>query len=78
MVCRGHCVQVGTKARVGRQELCILGSVSVQQLVGGAAQQQGDARRALTPPAASRSFTGLRLRLAVLPRRRQFAALAHV
>lgn len=77
-VCRGHCVQVSAKARVGRQEFCILGSVSVQQLVGGAAQQQRDSYWAFTPPAAPGSFTGLRLRLAVLPRCCRLAALAHL
>lgn len=59
MVRSGHCVQVCAKTRVGWQKLCLLGTVSLQQLVGGASQQQGDAHRAFAPPATPWGVVGL-------------------
>ncbi len=77
-VCSGHCIQVSAKTRVGRQELCLLGPVSLQQLVGGASQQQGDAHRAYAPPAAPRNIVGLWHRISVFLRRCRLSALVHV
>lgn len=77
-VCSGSCIQVGAETRVGGQKLGLLGAVQMQQLVGGAPQQQGDARGALATPAASGNIVGLRLRISVFLRRCGLAALVHV
>lgn len=77
-VCSGHCIQVSTETRVGGQKLGLLGAVQMQQLVGGASQQQGDARGALATPAASGNIVGLRLWIPVFLRCCGLAALVHV
>lgn len=63
---------------MGGQKLGLLGAVQMQQLVGGASQQQGGARGALATPAAPGNIAGLRLRISVFLRRCGIAALVHV
>lgn len=74
----GHRLQVGPKARVDRQELCLLGAVPLQQLLGGAPQQQGTGHRALAALTPRRGPAGLRCRLYYVLRRRWFTAPAHL
>lgn len=76
-VCSGHCLQVGTETRVDWQKLGLLGAVSLQQLMGGASQQQGDTYRAVAPSAASGNIAGLRLWISVFLRRRWLSALVY-
>lgn len=74
MVRGGRGLQVGAEARVGGEELGLVGAEPLQQHLGGAAQWQGGAHRALPPPAARGRAAGLRHRLPGLLRRRRLAA----
>lgn len=77
-VCCGDCLQVCTKTRVGWQELGLLGTLPLQQLVGGTPQQQGNPHRAFAPPAAPWDIVGLRFGVALLLRCCGLAALVHI
>lgn len=74
----GDSLQVSPQARVDRQELGFLGALPLQQLLGGAPQQQGAGYRAVAPPAARRGSVRLRRRLHNLLRCRGLPAPAHV
>lgn len=71
-------LQVGPQARVDRQELCLLGAVPLQQLLGGAPQQQGTGHRALTSLASRWCPAGLRCWLYHVLRCRRLTAPAHL
>lgn len=78
MVRCGYSLQISPQARVDRQELGLLGTLPLQQLLGGSPQQQRARHRALAPPETRRGSVGLRRRLRDLLRRRGLAAPAHV
>lgn len=73
-----HCLQISPKARVDRQELGLMGTLPLQQLLGGSPQQQGAGHRALTPLATRRGPAGLRRRIRDLLRCRGVPALAYI
>lgn len=77
-VCCGRCLQVSTETRVDRQELGLVGIISMQQLLGSSSQQQGDAHRAVPPPASRGGVVGLRRRFPGLLRWRRLTAPVHV
>lgn len=66
------------QARVDRQKLGLLGAVPLQQLLGGAPQQQRVCHRAPAPLAARRGPAGLWRRLRNFLRRGGVPAPAHV
>lgn len=78
MVCCGRCLQVSTETRVDRQELGLVGIISMQQLLGSTSQQQGDAHRTVPPPASCGGVAGLRCWIPGLLRWRRLTAPVHV
>lgn len=73
----GNCLQICTQTWVDWQEFSFLGTLSLQQFLGGAPQQQRDGHRAVPPPAPRGSVARLRRWLPGLLRRCGLPAPAH-
>ncbi len=70
-------LQVSTQKRMERQKLIVLGFLTLQQQLPGAAQQQGVDRGGIATAAQGRGAAGLRQQHPVLLRRHELPAHIH-